>query len=118
MKRALLILLALCFAFSAQAAEVKFKNASVHDPSVLLDNGTLLVTRANDQKTASASGATVTIDVHSRASWSGKVVDWGAGNAPEAVRFKLDEQSKSMGRALMVRYDGLYACSGVIMIVR
>ncbi len=65
-----------------------------------------------------ASGATVTLDVRSRASWSGKVVDWGAGNAPEAVRFTLDEQSKSMGRALMVRDDGLYACSGVIIIVR
>ncbi len=65
-----------------------------------------------------ASGATVIIDVHLRASWSGKVVDWGAGNAPEAVRFTLDEQSKSMGRALMVRDDGLYACSDVIIIVR
>ena len=36
MKRAIMaILLALCFTFSAQAAEVKFKNAQVHDPSVM-----------------------------------------------------------------------------------
>ena len=44
MKRAIMaILLALCFTFSAQAAEVKFKNAQVHDPSVMEDNGTYYV---------------------------------------------------------------------------
>ena len=60
----------------------------------------------------------MTVDVHARRPWSGKVVDWGEGNAPEGVAFRLDEESKAMGRALSVRADGLYAVSGILMIVR
>ncbi|MGX8705875.1 MAG: family 43 glycosylhydrolase, partial [bacterium] len=43
MKRLLILLLALCFTFTAQAAEVKFGNAMVHDPSVLYANGAYYV---------------------------------------------------------------------------
>ena len=43
MKRLLILLLALSFTFTAQAAEVKFGNAMVHDPSVLYANGTYYV---------------------------------------------------------------------------
>lgn len=43
MKRTMAILVALGFMFSAQAAEVKFKNAQVHDPSVMEDEGTYYI---------------------------------------------------------------------------
>ena len=67
---------------------------------------------------AFASGATITVDVHERAVFSGKIVDWGAGNAPANVTFKIDDASKAMGRNLYVRDDGLYAASGLMIIVR
>ena len=65
-----------------------------------------------------AEGATVTVDVHSRRSWTGKILGWGEGNAPSGVVFKVDDESKAMGRALSVSGDGLYAVSGIMMIVR
>ena len=73
---------------------------------------------AGSNRVTFAPGATVTVDAHARRPWSGKVVDWGEGNAPEGVAFRLDEESKAMGRALSVRADGLYAVSGILMIVR
>ncbi|MBQ8113351.1 MAG: autotransporter-associated beta strand repeat-containing protein [Kiritimatiellae bacterium] len=73
---------------------------------------------AGSNRVTFAPGATVTVDVHAHRPWSGKVVDWGEGNAPEGVAFRLDEESKAMGRALSVRADGLYAVSGILMIVR
>ncbi|MBR6733604.1 MAG: hypothetical protein IKL96_04305, partial [Kiritimatiellae bacterium] len=73
---------------------------------------------AGSNRVTFAPGATVTVDVHARRPWSGKVVDWGEGNAPEGVAFRLDEESKAMGRALAVRADGLYAVSGILLIVR
>ena len=73
---------------------------------------------AGSNRVTFAPGATVTVDVHARRPWSGKVVDWGEDNAPEGVAFRLDEESKAMGRALSVRADGLYAVSGILMIVR
>ncbi len=73
---------------------------------------------AGSNRVTFAPGATVTLDVHAHRPWSGKVVDWGEGNAPEGVAFRLDEESKAMGRALSVRADGLYAVSGILMIVR
>ena len=65
-----------------------------------------------------ASGATITVDVSTRPTFKGKIVDWGAGNTPSDVTFKLDAASKAMGRALRVKDDGLYAVGGVILIMR
>ena len=65
-----------------------------------------------------ASGATITVDVSTRPTFKGKIVDWGAGNTPSDVTFKLDAASKAMGRALRVKDDGLYAVGGVIIIIR
>ena len=65
-----------------------------------------------------ATGATITIDGHERSDWVGKIVDWGAGNAPADVTFKLDDASKAMGRNLYVRDTGLYATVGVTIIIR
>ncbi len=65
-----------------------------------------------------AEGAAVTVDVHARPVWAGKIVDWGVGNRPTDVLFKLDEESKAMGRALCVLDDGLYAVGGTMIIVR
>ena len=65
-----------------------------------------------------ASGATITVDVSTRPTFKGKIVDWGAGNTPSDVTFKLDAASKAMGRALRVKDDGLYAVGGVILIIR
>ena len=65
-----------------------------------------------------ASGATITVDVSTRPTFKGKIVDWGAGNTPSDVTFKLDAASKAMGRALRVKDDGLYAVGGMMMIVR
>ena len=65
-----------------------------------------------------ATGATITIDGHERSDWVGKIVDWGAGNAPADVTFKLDDASKAMGRNLYVRDTGLYATVGVMIIIR
>ena len=65
-----------------------------------------------------ASGATITVDVSTRPTFKGKIVDWGAGNTPSDVTFKLDADSKAMGRALRVKDDGLYAVGGVIIIIR
>ena len=65
-----------------------------------------------------ASGATITLDVSTRPTFKGKIVDWGAGNTPSDVTFKLDAASKAMGRALRVKDDGLYAVGGVILIIR
>ena len=50
--------------------------------------------------------------------FKGKIVDWGAGNTPSDVTFRLDAASKAMGRALRVKDDGLYAVGGMMMIVR
>jgi autotransporter-associated beta strand protein len=65
-----------------------------------------------------ASGSTITVDVSTRPTFKGKIVDWGAGNTPSDVKFKLDAASKAMGRALRVKDDGLYAVGGVIIIIR
>ena len=65
-----------------------------------------------------ASGATITVDVSTRPTFRGKIVDWGAGNTPSDVTFRLDAASKAMGRALRVKDDGLYTVSGVLIIVR
>ena len=65
-----------------------------------------------------ASGATITVDVSTRPTFKGKIVDWGAGNTPSDVTFNLDAASKAMGRALRVKDDGLYAVGGVIIIIR
>ena len=65
-----------------------------------------------------AEGATVTVDAHARPTWSGKVVDWGAGQAPADVQFVLDDASKAAGRAMAVRDDGIYAIGGFTVIVR
>ncbi len=65
-----------------------------------------------------ASGATITVDVSTRPTFKGKIVDWGAGNTPPDVTFKLDAASKAMGRALRVKDDGLYAVGGMMIIVR
>ncbi len=67
---------------------------------------------------AFASGATITVDVSTRPTFKGKIVDWGAGNTPSDVTFKLDAASKAMGRMLQVKDDGLYAAGGVIIIIR
>ena len=67
---------------------------------------------------AFASGATITVDVSTRPTFKGKIVDWGAGNTPSDVTFKLDAASKAMGRALRVEDDGLYAVGGMMIIVR
>ena len=64
-----------------------------------------------------AAGATVTVDVHARPTWSGKIVDWGTGNMPSGVLFKLDDASKAMGRVLCVGENGLYAANGAMVIV-
>ena len=64
-----------------------------------------------------AAGATVTVDVHARPTWSGKIVDLGAGNMPSGVLFKLDDASKAMGRVLCVGENGLYAANGAMVIV-
>ena len=58
------------------------------------------------------------MDAHARPTWSGKVVDWGAGQAPTDVQFVLDEASKAAGRAMIVRDDGLYAIGGFTVIIR
>ncbi|MBR6734750.1 MAG: autotransporter-associated beta strand repeat-containing protein [Kiritimatiellae bacterium] len=73
---------------------------------------------AGSNRVTFAPGATVTVDVHARRSWSGKVVDWGEGNAPEGVVFRLDDESRAAGRALVVRSDGLYVTRCVMMIIR
>ncbi len=73
---------------------------------------------AGSNRVTFARGATVTVDVHARRSWSGKVVDWGEGNAPEGVVFRLDDESRAAGRALVVRSDGLYVTRCVMMIIR
>lgn len=65
-----------------------------------------------------ASGATITVDVSTRPTFKGKIVDWGAGNTPSDVAFRLDAASKAMGRALRVEDDGLYAVGGMMIIVR
>ena len=65
-----------------------------------------------------ASGATITVDVSTRPTFKGKIVDWGAGNTPSDVAFRLDAASKAMGRMLQVKDDGLYAAGGVIIIIR
>ena len=65
-----------------------------------------------------ASGATITVDVSTRPTFKGKIVDWGAGNTPSDVTFKLDAASKAMGRALRVKDDGLYAVGGMMIIIR
>ena len=65
-----------------------------------------------------ASGATITVDVSTRPTFKGKIVDWGAGNTPSDVTFKLDAASKAMGRALQVKDDGLYAVGGMMIIIR
>ena len=65
-----------------------------------------------------AEGATVTVDVHARPTWAGKIVDWGAGNMPADVNFKVDDASRAMKRVLCVRNDGLYAVDGIMVIVR
>ena len=65
-----------------------------------------------------AEGAAVTLDVHARGEWAGKIVDWGEGNTPINVHFKLDAESKAKGRALYMRDDGLYAVGGTLIIVR
>ena len=67
---------------------------------------------------AFASGATITVDVSTRPTFKGKIVDWGAGNTPSDVTFRLDAASKAMGRALRVKDDGLYAVGGMMIIVR
>ncbi len=65
-----------------------------------------------------AEGATVTVDVHGRRSWAGQIVNWGEGNAPTEVTFKLDDESRALGRSLYVKDDGLYATGGVVIILR
>ena len=65
-----------------------------------------------------ASGATITVDVSTRPTFTGKIVDWGVGNTPSDVAFRLDAASKAMGRALRVKDDGLYAVGGMMIIVR
>ena len=65
-----------------------------------------------------ASGATITVDVSTRPTFTGKIVDWGVGNTPSDVTFKLDAASKAMGRMLQVKDDGLYAAGGMMIIVR
>ena len=65
-----------------------------------------------------ASGATITVDVSTRPTFKGKIVDWGAGNTPSDVAFRLDAASKAMGRALRVKDDGLYAVGGMMIIIR
>jgi hypothetical protein len=58
------------------------------------------------------------VDAHERPTWIGKIVDWGAGNTPSDVTFRLDPVSKSMGRALRVKDDGLYVAAGMMIIIR
>ena len=65
-----------------------------------------------------AEGATVTIDVHGRRVWAGQIVNWGEGNAPTDVTFKLDDESRALGRSLYVTENGLYATGGVVIILR
>ena len=65
-----------------------------------------------------ASGAAITLDASMRPTFKGKIVDWGTGNTPSDVAFRLDAASKAMGRALRVKDDGLYAVGGVMIIVR
>ena len=65
-----------------------------------------------------AEGATVTVDAHARPTWSGKVVDWGAGNAPTNVLFSVEAESRRMGRAILVCDDGIYAGGGTCIIFR
>ena len=84
-------------------------------------NGALSTTSAftsGANRVTFASGATITVDAHERPTWIGKIVDWGAGNTPSDVTFRLDPVSKSMGRALQVKDDGLYVAAGMMIFIR